>query len=162
MRGRANPATFGVWARNSESTGTVGSGNFLPKRVDPENLTPFGEVFWDIADKRGISGQSDAERYTERHGRRITQKNISRYTTKGEDSSRPTPKFARDLVVGLELDFREQVELAWAELYGERMPGTLMDRLEAFEDFYERFVGGREQSRSTSSTTTSETPETEG
>ncbi len=133
----------------------------MPKRVDPDNLTAFGEVFWEIAGSRGIASQSAAERYLEAHGRPVGQKSISRYTTKSKDSLRPTSRFARDLVVGLELDFREQVELAWAELYGERMPRMLMDRLEAFEDFYERFVGGREQSDSTSSTTTSETPETD-
>jgi hypothetical protein len=62
----------------------------------------------------------------------IPQQYISRRTTKGEQSNRPTPRLARRLVVGLDLDVAEQIELAWADLYGERMPEVLVERLEAF------------------------------
>ena len=137
----------------------------MPKQIDPGNLTPFGEVFWDIAEKRGITSQSAVERHLTERGRKVSQRSVGRYTSKGKSpssSSRPTAKFAKDLVIGLELDLAEQVELAWAALYGERMPRGLMDRLEAFEDFYRRFVEGNEQSHSTSSTTTSEIRETQG
>jgi hypothetical protein len=111
----------------------AGEGIPLPRRVNPENLNAFGEVFWKIAQRRGIEkNQRAVTRYMAERGQEIPQQYISRWTTKGAQSNRPTPRLARRLVEGLELDVAEQIELAWADMYGERMPQELVERLEAF------------------------------